>query len=293
MRTHVRTLAVLTMTGLLLGLQPLAALAAPMNDDVDAATAITALPFEDLTDTRTATEASDDPDCFGAGPTVWYALTLGSTTGVEINTFGSSYDTTLSLHVGDRGSLTTLACNDDAGGSLQSRLRFTAEPGVTYLIMVGAFASGPGGDLVLSAFEREPTPPIEPVEITLTMDPTGSFDPRTGDATVSGTVTCSAPALIWLDGVVRQRAGRADVIGYVAEYSGLRCDDTLHVALTTEWTNGRFAGGRADVMTWASGCPADLDWDDWDDWDDEWPCDEDFVETTVRLRGGAARSVAR
>jgi hypothetical protein len=137
----------------------------PNNDDIDQATPITALPFADELDTTEATRAPDDPVCVGEGPTVWYVLTLDTETRVELNTFGSDYDTTLSAYVGERGSLQEIACNDDVGDGLQSRIRFTAEAGTTYVIMVGAFQVDDGGLLQLTAralSTDEPTEPEEP-----------------------------------------------------------------------------------------------------------------------------------
>jgi hypothetical protein len=142
---------VLAMLFLCLLVAPAGAVEPPANDDFDDATAITALPFNDAVDTREATEADDDPDCVGAGPTVWYALTLDEDSFVEVDTFGSDYDTTLSAYLGERGDLDQIACNDDAGGSLQSRIRFAAAADTTVFIMVGAFESGDGGALVLNA----------------------------------------------------------------------------------------------------------------------------------------------
>jgi hypothetical protein len=144
----------------------------PANDHVDTATPITALPFSDELDTRGATEAPDDPDCHGAGPTVWYALTLEQPHDVGIDTFGSSYDTTLSAYVvrADRPELLErIACNDDTEG-LQSRIAFAADADTTYFVMVAACGSGEGGDLVLTATgaaiapePRPPTPSPTPV----------------------------------------------------------------------------------------------------------------------------------
>jgi hypothetical protein len=283
MRVRARAALTFALAVLLLGLQPLAALAAPANDDFDDATMITVLPFDDLLDTSDATEAPDDPDCAGAGPTVWYALTLGADTFVEFNTFGSDYDTTLSAYLGERGDLGQIACNDDAGGGVQSRIRFTADAGETYYIMVGAFASGPGGQLVLNAFETEPPVPVEPVDITLTVNPTGRFDARSGNAYVSGTVTCSTPAYVSLWGDLIQRAGRANIYGSFSD--SFLCEGVTPFESSTDWTTGRFAGGRAEVHVAVEGCPIDFDWDDYD----EWPCDYDEVGRTIQLRGGLSR----
>jgi hypothetical protein len=119
------------------------------SDDFDDANVISELPFSDSVDTFGATTASDDPDCVGQGPTVWYAFTPEEDLNVDANTFGSDYDTTLSVYTGSRGNLTQIACNDDTDG-LQSRVQFAAVAEETYFFMIGAFGSGPGGQLVFS-----------------------------------------------------------------------------------------------------------------------------------------------
>ena len=80
---------------------------------------------------------------------MWYAFTPSGSKRIEANTFGSDYDTDLVVYTGTRGDLTEIACNDDAE-SVQSRVVFDAVAGETYFIMVGAFASGPGGNLVFN-----------------------------------------------------------------------------------------------------------------------------------------------
>ena len=70
---------------------------------------------------------------------------------ITANTFGSDYDTGLSAYTGTRGALTQIACNDDAGGTLQPSVTINAVAGQTLFFMVGAFPSGPGGDLVRSS----------------------------------------------------------------------------------------------------------------------------------------------
>lgn len=129
--------------------------AAPPNDDFASAAIISTLPFDDALQTSEGTTASDDPYCVGQGPTLWYAFTAEAAATIEANTFGSFYDTTLSVYSGSRGSLSVLACNDDSAG-LQSRVRFSAVAGETYYFMVGSFGSGPGGYLRLSVHELVP-----------------------------------------------------------------------------------------------------------------------------------------
>ena len=130
------------------------ALSAPANDDFDHAIVITRPPFTSRVNTSDATTAADDPvpSCAngGQGPTVWYAYTPRQNRRIEANTFGSDYDTDLAIYTGTRGNLTEIACIDDAGNTVQSKLTIDAVAGETYYFMVGAFASGPGGNLVFN-----------------------------------------------------------------------------------------------------------------------------------------------
>jgi hypothetical protein len=219
--------------------------AQPDNDDFDSATVVTGLPFTDQVDTNEATTAADDPECFGQGPTVWYSFMPDTDLRIEANTFGSDYDTTLSVYTGSRGALTQFACNDDAAGSLQSRVRFDATAGETFFFMVGAFASGPGGNLT---FNVDLAPP--PLELGLTIDPTGSVVPSKGVATVSGTVTCSRSASVGVEGRMEQRAGRLLIHGFFFTFVECAPPATAWSAVV-EGENGRFVAGRAHVDAFA------------------------------------------
>ncbi len=116
----------------------------PPNDDISGATVIPTVPFTETADTREATVAPDDPFCAGRSATVWYAFTPTSDMVLRAHTFGSDYDTTLSVYTGSPGNLSQIACNDDALG-LQSQVVFTATAGETYYFMVGAFGEGLAG----------------------------------------------------------------------------------------------------------------------------------------------------
>jgi hypothetical protein len=213
----------------------------PANDDFASATVVSGLPFTDQLSTTEATTAADDPECAGRGATVWYSFTPTSDLRVEANTFGSDYDTTLSAYTGTRGALNQVACNDDAAGTLQSRVRFDAAAGETYFLMVGSFGSGPGGNLT---FNLDVAPP--PLELGLTIDPTGSVVPSNGVATISGTVTCSQPASVGVEGRMEQRAGRLLIHGFFSAFVNCTPPATAWSA-TVEGENGRFGAGQAQV----------------------------------------------
>lgn len=82
----------------------------------------------------------------GADTTVWYSWTAPESGPTTFTTADASFDTTLRVATGSSVSaLTTVAANDDVGGSLQSRVTFTATAGTTYRIVVdgwdGAFGT--------------------------------------------------------------------------------------------------------------------------------------------------------
>ena len=212
----------------------------PSNDDFDAATAFTTLPFTDAVDTTEATTADDDPDCVGNGHTVWYAFTPASDVEVTANTFGSDYDTTLSVYTGTRGALEQIACNDDSG-SLQSRVAFDATGGTTYFLMVGSFFDSPGGSLVFNAFVLPP-----PLELGLTIDPTGEVT-RSGVATIHGTLTCSreAPGVPIL-GTIRQQLGKKVAVS--SFLVTIDCDGSESWSATAIGETAAFRKGNAQVV---------------------------------------------
>jgi hypothetical protein len=246
------------------------ALAQPANDLITSPTVIPALPFSDgPVDTTTATTAPDDPDCVGNGPTVWYRFTPSSDVQVSLDTRDSSYDTTLSAYTGSPGNLVQIACNDDFFG-LQSKINFAATGGTTYYVMVGAYASGPGGTLFLHADVAQP-----PYDIGLTVSRTGSVRPKVGVATVRGTVSCNTEGSYEVSGNLTQRIGRLIVSGRFLT-SGDCTPPAVEWEASVEPAEGLFVAGRATVgYASAFGCSVEN-------------CD--FAETgpiSVTLRGGA------
>lgn len=82
---------------------------------------------------------------------------------IAANTFGSNYDTVLSVYTGSRGALAQVpnACNDDYNG-LQSQVQFSATGGTTYYFLIGfccGFGSNGGGYLMFSVQQYVPPPP--------------------------------------------------------------------------------------------------------------------------------------
>jgi len=247
MKTKKRLLSVLALLVLFASAPALAQ--PPANDDFDAATVISSLPFEEWANTAEATNASDDPDLF-PGATVWYSFTPLTDTSLEANTFGSEYDTMLFVWIGDRGSLQLIDYNDDAGGGLESRVRFAAAAGTTYHLMVGSFGGSPGGNLHFFMDVAPPPPP--PLDLSFDIDPTGSFDPKSRVVKITGKVYSSRFASYYIEGVIWQRVGhRAMIVGSFSYYGSADGEGAWQGYVGA--LNGRFAAGNVDVSAYL-GC---------------------------------------
>ncbi|MBI2525483.1 MAG: S8 family serine peptidase [Candidatus Rokubacteria bacterium] len=112
--------------------------------------------FSETRDTASYTSAADDPahSCTGQadGHTIWYQYTPSTSGQLTANTFGSSYDTVLSVHVASTLAEVPGACQDDYAppADLTSRVVGNLVAGTTYLIEVSAYGSTDGGTLALS-----------------------------------------------------------------------------------------------------------------------------------------------
>jgi hypothetical protein len=226
-----------------------AAAAVPANDTFAGAVAISVLPFSDTLDTTEATTDADDAaanaNC-GAPVTdasVWYTLTPASSTGVSVDVSGSNYSAGVIVVRGGPGSFSLVTCGPGGVG-------FFASAGVTYSLL--AFDDTPGGANggTLQINVSEAKPPV----VAVTVDPTGTVNPRTGVATITGTFTCANTNSAFIDVSVTQRVGRFTISGFGGG-SARPCDGESHTwSADTTSHNGSFAGGRADVDVFIFAC---------------------------------------
>lgn len=122
-------------------------LAIASNNDFDNATIVTNVPFRITVNAFEADvpDPNDDPASTKCGlnpglATVWYAYTPAANILVHMDTIGSNYDTYLAVWTGSRGSLTEVACNDDASTTVfQSAIDIQLTAGTTYYIEVAQF----------------------------------------------------------------------------------------------------------------------------------------------------------
>lgn len=220
----------------------------PPNDDFNNAIHIAAIPYTASFDATNATTAPDDPFCYGANQTLWFAYTPNTNIRLEANTFGSNYDTTLSVYTGTRGALSQTACNDDSNGTVQSRVRFDAAAGTTYYFMVSSLYPVTGANLVFNLLQAPPPFSFSPV-----VSQFGSVEPANGAATISGTVTCSQPAYVYISAELKQVRGGVPIDGNF--FTAVACDGTTpwSVAVQTQTSlfHGRsvalYTGGKASV----------------------------------------------
>ena len=126
----------------------------PANDNFGSIQLISTMPYAGSLDTWGAATAFSDPT-----PTcgydknsnsVWYQYTAPANGLLEVDTWGSDYDTVVAVWKGSLGSLVEVDCNDDAYGYLQAWLEGTpVTAGTTYYIEVMDYGYPGGGVLQL------------------------------------------------------------------------------------------------------------------------------------------------
>ena len=101
----------------------------------------------------------------------------------------------------------------------------------------------------------------------------GTFNSRTGTATISGTYTCTNGDFIDVFIDARQRVGRLFILGSGEFFDFGTCDGASH-----SWSaeifpqNGLFKGGKTLTLNFATSCGA-------------FECAFGYAEQTVQLRG--------
>ena len=193
--------------------------AAPANDDVTAATVISALPFADTVDTSEATAAAGDLDCSGLEDThtVWYAIT-------------------------SPGSLSFLQCSFNTTQTLD------AKAGTTYYIQLASAGTDPGGLISFSVVQ------VDPVTVTLKLDKTGRIDDE--EITVSGTLRCSRRLPPGSEVVVQGTLTQDSASGWLVPFhSAVGCPTSpLRWQTTVQVLDGTFVRGTATLTATAFAC---------------------------------------
>lgn len=253
---------------------PPAAAAPPANDVFGGSVEVTEpLPFIYEQDTTEATTDADDAElnAFCGAPatdaSVWFTYTSSADLAVAVSVEKANYSAGLYVATGQPGGWEVLACGAPA-------VAWEAVAGVTYAILAFDYqedGGGNGGDLILIVDETPPPPTL-----AITVNPTGTFNAKTGEATIAGTVTCTVAEgrTVYDSGLqieLSQRVGRMIIRGY--GWETLDCDGvTRPWSVVVTGDNGLFKGGKAASVAIAYACG-------------EFMCSDQFVESTVQLKG--------
>jgi hypothetical protein len=97
----------------------------------------------------------------------------------------------------------------------------------------------------------------EELTVEVTFDQT-TVDPRTGEVTLSGTITCSEPALVDVFGELRQQVGRIFTVrGFVGVFVECPGPEGTTFTVTVTADQGRFVPGPARLTAVVFGCVLD------------------------------------
>ena len=155
------------------------------NDLCSGAIVITNASYTNAQSTLKATSFGDPtPDCVdGFGHGVWYEFTAPVAGLLDVDTFGSDFDTGLAIYTGTCDALTEVACDDDTPGvGVVSQIFLPTTAGTTYYILAGGYQSD-AGDLMLHL--NHLTPPsfaVWPTNLSVVVSSNAIFNP-----TISGT----------------------------------------------------------------------------------------------------------
>jgi hypothetical protein len=233
-----------------LGLAAPVLAAAPTADLYTGRTVVGAIPFTESVDTTGATTDGDDAEAAaqcGAPPTdasVWYEYTATSDAGVIVDTNSSTYSTGVIVATGSPGTFSLVTCF--AGSDV-----VPTTTGETYAILVfdyQADGGGNGGTLNIS-INAVPPPPV----LDVTIASSGSFNAKTGVATIRGTLSCTGgdtEGKNFIDVQVQQTVGRFKFSG--EGFATFACDGTAHTwSADVSSSTGKFGGGKASVSMFA------------------------------------------
>ncbi len=139
----------------------------PSNDDQVNPIVISHLPYSNSQSMLGATNVNDGEEMpcptIESSHVVWYQFTVPFTQQIIVDTIGSQFDTVLGVFNGTAHNLTRIACNDDGGGDLTSRIVFDAVAATSYFIGVGNYSNNPvysQSQLVLNVYSTVNNPPI-------------------------------------------------------------------------------------------------------------------------------------
>ena len=265
--------ALFTTAALSLSIGAASALAAPPANDTFAGATVAGLGFSETLDTSQATTDATDADAnstCGAPMTdasVWYSYTAATDGGVAVDVSQSDYSAGAIVVSGSPGSFFVEACGPGATA-------FTATAGTTYHVMAidDQYDGGGNGGTLRISIDEAPPPPT----LSVTVDPTGYVNAKTGVATITGTITCTDATFVETFTQLRQPVGKR---AFVNGFGGLFTGGEICSGTPQPWSSdvypdgGKFVGGKSASFTTSFACGPIQ-------------CTDGYSEQTVKLRGG-------
>ncbi len=185
----------------------------------------------------------------GVSNSVWYSFTPCGSGTITIDTFGTSYDTVLSMFTGTCTAANQVACNDNAIGTQARLLNVPVTTGTTYLIKVADFNTTAGGGALDFNFTYAPTPP--------------SNDSCASAVVIPGNATAFNPTPFCTVGATTQPGDPAESCGFTTNsnpvyYSFTPCGNG-HITVDT---NGSDYDTVLSIFTGTCASPVELACDD-------------------------------
>ena len=216
---------------------------------------VTNLPF------NTTSATQDGPHHCMYSPNIWYCYTASCTGEATVSLAGSSFDTMLAVWEGCEGADLVyedmIECNDDFGGTSQSKIIFDAIAGNLYMIEVGGYDLETGQGLLSISCEGVTPPPTSKDNCSnakaignvnnLAFDTTG--------ATFDGPGLCMTGPNIWhcytatCTGNVTVSLTGSSFDTMLAVYDGCECYPTLDDLIEC---NDDAGGGYQSAVTFAA-----------------------------------------
>lgn len=214
----------------------------PPNNDINNATVITSLPFNDIVDLSQATFAPPDVSfCGGANYAVWYQFTPATSEQVAFDLSASSDIRVVDVFTGSPAALSFVGCAQ-GGDSYPGGYVLNATGGTTYWIMASAVNFAPETITPLDLWVYLAVPP------QATLSVTGGTVDQAGNATITGRFNCTGTVVqsVTISGSVIQPVGRlSSVSGSFT--TPARCASAQTWSALAQPNAGRFAGGPATV----------------------------------------------
>ncbi len=153
------------------------------NDLCSGAVVITNYHYTNVQSTVKASSYGDPvPDCVDAfGNGVWYQFVSPVSGLLDVDSFGSDFDTGLAIYIGGCGAFTQVACNDDTY-DITSELTIPTTAGTTYYFLVGGYGGHVGNLVFHLNYFTPPAFDVQPTNISVIVSSNAQFA-----AAVSGT----------------------------------------------------------------------------------------------------------